>query len=335
MRIKLFIPGLFLVMLFSCNQKNEETLQKVSFEGLAQGTYYTVAYFSQDGIRYQQQIDSLLDHLNTSVSIYESNSIVSRINRNESGVKADKIFAENFRLAQEVAAATSGAFDITIAPLINAWGFGLENKSDITEELLDSLKQFTGFRLIRMKDNVVVKKDPRIQLNFNAIAQGYAVDQIGIFLEEKGIRNYLIDIGGEVLGKGSKPDNGSWNVGIQTPTANRNGKFESQTVVRLKNKALATSGNYRTYYIEDSIKYSHTIDPFTGYPVRHSLLSVSVLAENAAMADAYATAFMVIGLDSAKKVLKKLNGIDAYFIFSENDKMETWYTTGFEDIIPD
>ncbi len=325
------ILGIFIFT--SCDFTNPK-LKKVRIMGQAQGTYYAVTYYDKDSSNYQKEIDSILRAFDKSVSIYEPNSIISRINNNVPSVKLDNYFVENFKLSIEISRKTDGAFDITVGPLINAWGFGLQNKANITEDLIDSLKTFIGYEKIRIKDKQVIKDDPRININFNAIAQGYSVDVIAEFLDSKGIKNYLIDIGGEVLAKGTKENMQLWRVGIQTPTTDKFGKIEAQTIIELNNIALATSGSYRTYYEEDDIRYSHTIDPSSGYPVSHSLLSVSVLADDCATADAYATAFMVMGVEKAKAFLSKNKNLDAYFIFSSpEEECLTYGTKGIMEII--
>lgn len=301
----------------SCN--NDKNLIKVKFTGQAQGTYYAVTYFDKEGTNYQKDVDSILANYDKSVSVYLPNSIITRINNNDSSVITDNLFDENFKKSMEVSRETNGAFDVTVGPLINAWGFGLEKRSDIDSSMIDSILAFVGYQNIELVDNKVLKKDPRMEINFNAIAQGYSADIVGKYLESKGIANYLVDIGGEVIAKGSKTNNERWVVGIQIPTKSRDGRIESEAAVYLQDKSLATSGSYRTYYEKGGIRYSHTIDPSTGYPVTHSLLSVSVLANNGITADAYATAFMVMGVEKSLQFLKTHNDLEAYFIFDQKN----------------
>ena len=317
---------------FSC-QQDKQTV-KVKFTGQAQGTYYAVTYYDKDGINYQSDVDSLLANYDTSVSVYLHNSIISRVNNNDTTVLTDNSFNENFNKSMEVSQNTNGAFDVTVGPLINAWGFGLVKKSDIDSLMIDSILTFVGYNKVTLANNKVTKQDPRMIINFNAIAQGYSVDLVGRLLESKGIKNYLIDIGGEVLAKGTKEKENPWIVGIQLPTATREGKIEAETTLRLRDKSLATSGSYRNYYEKDGIRYSHTIDPSTGYPVNHSLLSVSVLANDGITADAYATAFMVMGVEKSVEFLKNHQDLDAYFIFSKDDgKFGTHATEGIRELI--
>lgn len=217
---------------------------------------------------------------------------------------------------------TGGFFDFTIGQLVNAWGFGLKNRDQLTPHKIDSLLRICGFEKVRLEGNRLVKEDPRIWIDYNAVAQGYSVDVVGLFLESKGIDRYLIDIGGEVLAKGRKEGNKAWSVGIELPEDKPTSpQREIKAIVDLQDRALATSGNYRKFYVLDGIKYSHTIDPKLGSPVHHSLLSASVFASTAATADAYATAFMVMGLEKTIEFIKSNPDLGVYLIYS-NEKGE-------------
>jgi len=308
--------------------------KKVMFQGQAQGTNYAITYFDYKGRVFQTQIDSILEEFDLSVSMWVPESIISRTNRGDSLVKPDAWFTDIFNRSVAISENTGGAFDFTIGPLVNAWGFGFKGKMKMDSLLVDSLRALVDFRAVRLDNGKIIKDKAEIQFDFNAIAQGYAVDVTGNFLESKGVKNYLIDIGGEVLGKGQKPDGSSWIVGIENPATDSLAERSLNSKVKLKNKALATSGNYRKYYEENGIRYSHTIDPKTGYPVRHSLLSVSVLADDCATADGYATAFMVMGFEKAKAFAENQPGLEAYFISaSKIGLFETYATEGFKEII--
>jgi len=316
----------------SCN--SPQNLKEVKINGEAQGTYYAITYFDKDGISYQPAIDSFFKAFDLSASVYKSESIISRFNRNDSTVVADDAFTTVFNKSQEISDKTGGAFDITVMPLINAWGFGFTDPMKLSKEQVDSILPLVNYHNIKLENGRLIKTDPAIMIDFNAIAQGYSADLIAGMLESKGIENYLIDVGGEVLAKGSKPGNILWKVGIEQPSENADSPRELNAVVGLKDKALATSGNYRQFFMKDGIKYSHTIDPKTGYPVNHTLLSVSVLASDCITADAYATSFMVMGVDQTKTFLKSNPGIDAYLIFSdENGKPATWGSPGLMEIL--
>lgn len=304
--------------------------------GEAQGTYYAVTYFDEGGRNFQPQLDSILHAFDRSVSIWVPESIISRINNNDSTALPDGWFTDIFTRSVEISESTGGAFDFTVGPLVNAWGFGFKNKIRLDSAKVDSLKALVDYQTVRLEDGRIIKQDPNVQFDFNAIAQGHSVDVLGKFLEEKGIENYLVDIGGEVLGKGKKPGNAYWTVGIENPAADSAAERTLNAKAHLYNRAMATSGNYRKYYEEDGMRYSHTIDPKTGYPVRHSLLSVSVLAGDCATADGYATAFMVMGLEKSLEFLEGHPELQAYFIYSdENGEYRVKFTEGFGKILVD
>lgn len=321
-----------LVIFVSCQSKKE--LTKISFQGQAQGTYYMLTYFDNQNRNFQAEIDSILKEFDLSLSSWVPSSILSRVNRNESGVQLDQYFIDNFNLSERVAVETSGAFDCTIGPLIEAWGFGFREGIELDRKMVDSIQEFVGFEKVKIENGMLLKADPRMELSFNAVAQGYAVDLLGEFLIELGVQNFIIDIGGEILARGQKPDGEPWHVGIQKPTKDEYGEIEADIVIDLKNKGLVTSGSYRKYYERNDIRYSHMIDPATGYPVTHSLLSATVLANNCAEADAYATAFMIMGLEKAKAFVNKREDLEAYFISAgQGNKLETFSTKGLESLI--
>lgn len=324
--IKWIWPLVIIVVFSACN--NSWTREPVKISGKAQGTYYAVTYFDKESRSFQPQIDSLLSAFDMTASVYKTNSVISKINNNESR-ETDAIFRDIFRAAASIAQQTQGAFDITVMPLVNAWGFGYEDPSRLEEPKVDSLLQYVGYDKVWLDGKMLMKALPEVKIDFNSIAQGYSVDLIGEFLEGEGIENYLVDVGGEVLAKGKKPGKGLWKVGIEKPAENSNSPRTIKAVVSLKNRALATSGTYRKYYERDGVRYSHTINPKTGFPVDHTLLSASVMAPNAMLADAYATAFMVMGLQDAKEFIKSQADLDGYFIYSnQNGKIRTHATGG-------
>jgi len=304
------------------------------FQGQTQGTYYAVTYFDVKGRNLQTGVDSILQAFDLSVSMWVPQSVISRINRGDTLVKPDDWFIDIFNRSQEIAAATGGAFDCTVGPLVNAWGFGFKNRIRLDSAKVDSLKRMVDYKTVRLENGKIVKDNKNIQFDFNAIAQGYAVDVLGHYLALQGITNYLIDVGGEVLGQGAKPDGQPWIVGIENPAADSLSDRTINTRVKLTNKALSTSGNYRKYYEENGVRYSHTIDPSTGYPVRHSLLSVSVLARDCATADGYATAFMVMGFEKARVFVENEPDMEAFFIMDGGSGMfQTYATKGLEEMI--
>ena len=329
---KLLIIIVVSIFIYSCNTKPRASY--ISFGGFTQGTTYNITYESINNVNFQDEIEYLLAEFDTSLSTYNQHSVISKINYNESK-ETDKYFRTVFSKANEVYNNTDGSFDITVAPLVNAWGFGFKNKEDITNAKIDSLLEFVGFQNVCIKDSVIIKNDPRMMIDVNAIAQGYSVDVVADFLEEHGITNYLVEIGGEIKTKGVNKKGKVWKIGIDKPFDNNMVPGENlQAIVYLSNKSLATSGNYRKFYEHNGVKYSHTIDPKTGYPVTHSLLSATVIANDCMTADAYATAFMVIGLEKAFDLATKLPDLEAYFIYSnENGEFQVKATSIMQELI--
>lgn len=307
---------------------NDADIQKCS--GSVFGTEYHITY--QNGGDIHNELKEVMADVDNSLSPFNKESVITAIN-NGNNVEADSMFTEVFDMAKNVAEETQGAFDITVAPLVNAWGFGFKNKIDVSKEKIDSIRKYVGFEKVRMENGKVIKEDKNIMLDCSAIAKGYGVDAVGRYLEKKKIRNYMVEIGGEIRVKGCNPEGRLWKVGISKPiddSLNVNG--EIQEVLMVSDIAIATSGNYRNFYIKDNKKYAHTIDPRTGYPVQHSILSSTVVAPTCALADAYATSFMVVGLDEAKKILARHKELQAYFIYTDSKgKMSTWCTKDLED----
>ncbi len=309
--------------------KIEETQQG---EGGVFGTFYHLTYQSNKNL--QKGIDDTLQQVDMSLSPFNKESIISAINNNTS-MDTDSMFVEVFTLAQKVSSATNGAFDITVAPLVNLWGFGFKNMDNVSQEKVDSLLPYVGYEKVKLVNGKVVKQYPETMLDCSAIAKGYGVDAVGKYLEHQGVRNYMVEIGGEVRVRGINPKGELWHVGINKPNddpTNLNNEIEE--VLQITQRSMATSGNYRNFYEKDGKKYAHTIDPRTGYPVQHSILSSTVLAEDCATADAYATSFMVLGLDKAKAVLAKHPELMAFFIYSdEKGEMQEWYTESLNGLI--
>ncbi|MBI9034444.1 MAG: FAD:protein FMN transferase [Bacteroidales bacterium] len=320
------------LIMASCTQQKPQ-LQRQELIGQAQGTYFRIVYYDTTMTISNVEVDSLLDAFNYSASTYQKNSVISRVNANEA-TELDKDFLAIFNRSQEISAETDGSFDITVFPLVKAWGFHFEDRQKLNLAQVDSVLEFVGFKKVRFDGEKIVKDDPRLMIGFNAIAQGYSVDLLSDYFLSKGIQNFLIDVGGEMIARGMKPENESWQVGIQKPEETQYMTDKLQDIVSLTNKALATSGNYRKFFVEDGIKYSHTLDPKTGYPVQHSLLSVTVITDDACSADAYATAFMVMGFEKAMAFADQKQGLEAYFIFSnEKGEFMVEFTDGFKDLI--
>ena len=309
--------------------------QKIVIEGLAQGSYYAITYFDEANRNFQREIDSIFHAVDLSVNLWVDSSIISKVNQNEE-VTLDSIFIDNFRIAQEAARLSDGYFDPTISPIVAAWGFSYKNSDSITPQLIDSLKQLVDYRKIRIENGKVIKEISDMKLDFNAIAQGYTSDLIAAFLESHGIKNYLVDTGGEIMAKGEKPNGKPWIVGIEKPAENSDSERVVQTRITLRDKGLVTSGSTRKYVERNGKRYSHCIDPKTGYPVEHNVLSVTVLAENSVWADAFASICMVMGMEHSLPLIESMDGVEAYYIFvNEQNELETFATEGFQKLIID
>jgi thiamine biosynthesis lipoprotein len=331
MKFSRILPFVLLIVV-ACQSKKSDYI-KIS--GFAQGTTYNITYENSKGEDYSSDIDSILKAFDKSLSIYDSTSIISRINNDDPTVEADDWFIEVFNKSAEVNTVSGGAFDITVGPVVKAWGFanGPVAKHDTAH--IDSLLQYVGMDKVRMDGRKVIKKSPGVKIDVNAIAQGYSVDVVCHFFDKKGIKNYLVEIGGEVRGKGTNAKNNFWRIGIDKPSdGNMDPGKDLEAIIEIDNKALATSGNYRKFFVEDGIKYSHTIDPKTGFPARNTLLSATVVCNDCITADAYATAFMVVGIDKSKELLKKLPGIEVYFVYSDpHGAYEIFFTDGMKKMI--
>ena len=277
------------------------------------GTFYNITYSSEADLH--QEIKNTLMQVDNSLSPFNKQSIISAVNNN-TATQIDDMFTHVFSLAQDVSAKTEGAFDITVAPLVNAWGFGF--KKGITPDSLtiDSLRQFVGYNTVALTDGKITKQHPQTMLDCSAIAKGYGCDAVAATLEAHGVKNYMVEIGGEIVTKGTNNKGNEWVIGINKPIEGiANGELQER--LHLSGKSMATSGNYRNYRYENGKKVSHTIDPRTGYPVEHSLLSATVIADDCATADALATAFMVMGVDKAMQFCNN-NSVDAFFIYSDS-----------------
>jgi len=312
MRKFLFIISVFI--LFSC----ENHPQKLSYTGITQGSYFSVTYYDEKGRTFEAEIDSIFTEVDKAVSLWNENSIIRKVNRNED-VTVNQIFIDNYNWARKASEFSDGAFDATIGPLVSTWGFHYKKELDMTQEIVDSIIQLVGYQKIDIVDNKVIKADPDMTLDFNAVAQGYTTDMIGEFLETKGIYNYLVDVGGEIMARGTKPNGALWTIGIEKPAESYDAERSVQIKVTLKDKGIVTSGNYRKYIEKDGIRYSHSIDPKTGYPVEHNLLSATIIADNASWADCLATICMIVGKEKASQLLENQDGVEAYFIYVDKD----------------
>jgi len=325
MRIILFSTIVLLAVSLSFCKGNKPVFE--NFTGFAQGSTYSIVYDNKknlDPTEIRKKVDKILQDFDNSLSLYNDSSIISRINRNEDAVP-DSFFTEVFRKSVIISKMTDGAFDITVGPLVRAWGFGPEAYKSFTEAKRDSLLKLVGMGKVSLIKGRLIKSDPRMRLDFNAIAQGYSVDVICRFFDSLGIKNYLVEIGGEVKAKGTKAGE-LWRIGIDKPVDNNMTPGQLlQAILKMTDKAISTSGNYRKFYIENGVKYSHHVDPRTGYTTKNTLLSVSIIADECAMADGVATGCLVMGKEKAIEFISMHPELEAYMIYSdENGNFKTW-----------
>jgi len=330
---KLSLVVVLMILISSCRE-SQPTFD--NFAGFIQGTTYSIIFEVHgklNAIDLKSDAEKILHNFDMSLSLYVDSSILSKVNRNED-VVADTFFSEVFRKSAEITRLTDGAFDITVGPLVKAWGFGSDAHKKMTDSKRDSLLKLVGMDKVKMVSGKVVKNDPRINLDFNAIAQGYSVDVISHFFDKLRIKSYLIEIGGEVRVKGDK-GGVSWRIGIDKPSDNNNlPGNDLQAVISIRDKSLATSGNYRKFYIENGIKYSHTIDPHTGNPANNTLLSATIIADECATADGIATACMVMGKDKTIEFLRLHPEYEAFLVYlDDNGNFRTWISEDLKKFI--
>ena len=323
-------PVVLIIILFVVwKVRQNDKPEKVTIMGETMGTTYSIIYLDVDGTNFKDAIDSLLQVWNMSLSTYIPESEISVFNRTNELTFNSPYFLPVLKKSREIFEATHGAFDPTVMPLVNAWGFGPE-----TEDLPDSaeiknLLDLVDYNNIVFDSLKVWKKKPGVQLDFSAIAKGYGVDVVAAYLHEQGIENYLVEIGGEIVCRGVNDRGTPWTTGIEDPSTDFLER-KMKAIIEVSDKAIATSGNYRNFYVRDGKRYAHTISPFTGFPIEHTILSATVIADDCMTADAYATAFMVLGVDEGEQLLLDHPELEAYFIYSaDSNKVRTWSTEGF------
>lgn len=332
-----FSPRLFYILLLSftiisCSNTPRGNYYKIA--GFAQGTSWNITYESPDSINLKADVDSILKAFDMSMSIYEPNSVISKINRNED-VETDEYFREVYALSRKVWKESAGYFDITVMPLVDAWGFGPEEEQSADSSMIDSLIQYVGMQKIRIENNRIVKDHPSVRLDMNAVAQGFSVDVVCRYFDSLGLTNYMVEIGGELRTKGVNPSGQTWKIGVDKPSFdNMMPGQQLQVILQLKNHSLATSGNYRKFYEKDGVKYSHTINPITGYPVLHRLLSATIIAGDCMTADAWATACMVMGLEKSIEFFENQNVLQAYLIYGDEvGQYRVYMTEGLKGFV--
>ena len=331
--MKATLPLLLTTLLIvACNRH----IEPIRLQGETQGTYYNIAYFDTMHHNMLPHVKSVLDEFDSTASLWNENSLIRKVNRHDN-TTVNPIFYDLLELSLKMEEYTHGAFNCKIGALVNLYGFGFKNRDDITDHQIDSLLALIRQGDCQLNDPRHVTLSPGVELDFNAIAQGYTVDHIAQKFQQQGIQSYLIDVGGEVIAHGRKADGTKWTVGIERPSPDKYSQQEIETAIQLEDLAVVTSGNYRKYYEQDGIRYSHTINPATGRPVNHSLLSVSVVSHEAWYADAMATAFMVMGLDKSLQFIHDHPDdpdIQAvFFIYDDHGTYKTHATPEFQKLI--
>ena len=337
---KLILPiAAIIALIAAVTSMKQKSVEYQKDSGMVFGTIYNITYQHKDNLK--GEIENALKGVDQSLSMFNQESVIARVNNNKV-VKLDENFIKVFRIAENVNRETNGAFDITVAPLVNAWGFGFKNNDMPDKHQVDSLRSIIGMDKVKLVEQMdgkafphIEKTDDRVMLDCSAIAKGYGVDVVADLLRSKGITDFMVEIGGEVVTSGINPSRVPWKIGVVKPTDDSlSTGSELQTCLNVTDKAMATSGNYRNFYYKGGKKYAHTIDPKTGYPVQHNILSATVLAEDCATADAYATSFMVMGLEGAKKVLAKHKELMVYFIYSDTKgQSAVWFSPSLRDKI--
>lgn len=313
----LLIVGTILIIL------NQNITPYHNDKGMVFGTTYSITYQADSSLH--TSIKKELQKVDEALSPFNKQSVITAVNENRN-MTVNKMFADVFLMAEKISEDTDGAFDITVAPLVNAWGFGFKSGKHPSRHDIDSLKTIIGYKKVSLNDLRVTKTDPRVMLDCSSIAKGYGSDAVAAMLERHGVKNYMVEIGGEIVTKGISQKRMPWKIGVTKPIDDSLSlSQEIQCIINVTDKAMATSGNYRNFYYHGGKKYAHTIDPKTGYPVQHSILSATVIANNCATADAYATAFMVMGMEKAQKLLERHPELMAYIIFADKDGIiQTW-----------
>lgn len=323
--------GFSIIVLFVFGACGLKDANYIVNDGRTQGTYYHIVYLQPDEIDLHDSIEQVLSEFDFSLSTYNPESLISAINQNVDSVQTDYYFEQMYKEAHYVSEKSKGAFDITVAPLVNLWGFGFQNIPEGEHPDLASIMPFVGYEKIKLIDHKIIKESKVTMLDASAIAQGYSADVVAEYLESKMCENFLVEIGGEIKCKGKNPNGKDWQVGIDKPVEDpTNENQELQQVLAISGVGLATSGNYRKFYYKDGRKFSHTINPKTGYPVDHNLLSATVIAQTGMRADAFATAFMVLGVDKSLKLCEEIPDLECYLIYEEAGENKVVYTPGFK-----
>jgi FAD:protein FMN transferase len=325
-----------LLLCIFCARTNVSAQRLMEINGRAQGTYFIVKYVSDDSTSLQRQIDSIFTAIDNSLSLYKPGSLINRFNKRKS-VQMDEHMAYVVRRSIEISEATEGAFDITVKPLVDAWGFGVRKPKVRTVPSTDKLKRilgYVGYRYLKVSGQTLIKLKKNVQIDCNGIAQGYTTDVIARFLQQRGISNYLVDVGGELFASGKNQHGHPWTVGIERPTQGE--AFPPIAMLQLDNKAITTSGNYRNFFMHVVTHYAHSINPITGYALHNNIMAVTVMAKDAITADGFDNALILMGVDKGLELVKKHNqdGLEAYFIYRDDaGEVNVVFSAGYEKLL--
>lgn len=320
----------------ACVSTTQTSTKYVTDDGRVFGTFYKIKYAS-NGKDVKTEYLAALATVDTALSTFNKQSTITRVNLSPDSVlltDKDSLFIKVYNKACEISTITNGAFDITVAPLVNAYGFGFNPNRSTPDSVIAELKNYVGWKKVSLSPSGYIKKEnPNVKLDASAIAKGFGSDAVARVLRQNGINDFMVEVGGEVVCSGVNDKGRVWSIGINKPIEDSTMQHtnEIQRVVQLDGKALATSGNYLQYYYKNGTKYAHTIDPCSGKPVNHTLLSSSIIADDCMTADALATACMVIGVDSALSLIESLPNVEGYFIYAGNNgEYLEKHTNGFK-----
>ena len=326
---------LFYFIFSACIPVSAQQLMELS--GPAQGTYFIVKYVSDDTTNLRPQIDSIFNVIDNSLSLYKPGSLINQFNE-QASVEMDEHMANVVRRSIEISKATNGAFDITVKPLVDAWGFGVHKPAQRTVPAADTLKKilsYVSYRYLKVSGRTLIKQKKEVQIDCNGIAQGYTTDVIAHFLQQKGITNYLVDVGGELTASGNNQRGRTWTVGIETPSAQVQ-DVPAQAVQELDNRAITTSGNYRRFFEQGGTHFAHSIDPATGEALHSNIIAVTVMAKDAITADGFDNALILMGVDKGLKFVSKHPeyALEAYFIYKDKaGKITVAFSAGYKKLL--
>lgn len=311
----------FIFITLCCLLTSCDSVEKQHFFGTTQGSYYSITYFDNQNRDFSHEFDSIFKEIENTLSLWDENSMIRKVNSNDTTVVINQIFIDNFNYAMRAAKLSDGYFDPTVGPLVAAWGFHFKEGMTMTPEIVDSIRQIVGYKKVKIENGKVVKENPNMTLDFNAVAQGYTTDMIGNFLLSKDVEDFLVDVGGEIMARGNKPNGDLWKIGIEKPAENKNDARIVQEIIELKDKSIVTSGNYRKYVEQDGKRYSHSLNPKTGYPSENNLLSATIICDNTAWADCLASICMLVGMEKAIEIIEAQDNVEAFFIYEENGEV--------------